>query len=65
MTELTEKYNRLYREAMNPNLDDHQVRHKIEQHKGIAYAMTLMDELERAVIDEIESRKLYGEGSEE
>jgi len=46
---------------MSPNLDDHQVRHKIEQHKGIAFAMTLMDELEQAMIDEIEARELYSE----
>lgn len=46
---------------MSPDLDDHQVRHKIEQHKGIAFAMTLMDELERAMLNEIEASELYGE----
>ncbi len=44
-TELAEKYNNLYRDAMDPNLDDHQVRRKIEQQKGVAYAMTLIDKL--------------------
>ena len=59
MRELEEKYNQLYRDAMNPNLDDHQVRRKIEQQKGIAFAMSLMTELERLMIAEIEVREEY------
>jgi hypothetical protein len=54
---LEEKYHDLYRDAVtNPTIEDHEMRRKIEQQRGIAYAMNLVPMLVKDIDDQIEAR---------
>lgn len=63
--ELEQKFNNLYREATAPDLDPVQVVRKIEQQKGVAYSMTLIDTLIAQLEDEAEEERRIKEIKEE
>jgi len=60
LEELTIKFNELYREALDPKLDDAEVRRKLEQQRGVAYATGLVDSLINHYEGETET--IEGEG---
>jgi hypothetical protein len=59
--ELKIKFNELYREALDPNLSDAEVRRKLEQQRGVAYATNLMEKLISYYEGEIEIETTQGE----
>jgi hypothetical protein len=61
--ELTIKFNELYREALDPNLNDAEVRRKLEQQRGVAYATNLMETLISYYEGEVETEIPQGENN--
>ena len=55
--ELQEKYNSLFKESMDKDLSDSEVRRKLEQMKGIGYATGLVDALIFTMSEEVDFRE--------
>ena len=57
LMELEAVFNRLYREAMNPNLNSEERVHRLEQQRGVALAINLMDDLIQNYQDEVNTEE--------
>ena len=50
--ELRKKFDNLYLQAMSSELSDSERVHKLEQQKGVAYALDLMDAIEATLLEQ-------------
>lgn len=57
LSEMWEKVQGLYLESMNPNLTDSQRVHKLEQQRGVAFAMDWFDNTKRDIQQRIDILK--------
>lgn len=57
ITELTNKYDATFRDSMNENLSDSEVRRKVEQNRGLGYASLLLEALITSCKNEIEAQE--------